>query len=53
MGLEITGLLPGRLLHATGLSRSAGVSLPRFWGTLTTWLIIPGLGVGNIYRALT
>ena len=47
------GLLLGRLLHAIGLTKSAGVSLPRFWGTVITWIILLGLGVGNMFRALT
>lgn len=42
-------LLAGRVLHAVGLSRSAGVSFGRFWGILLTWaalLSMAGIGVG-------
>lgn len=51
--LELSGSLPswllhglglmlviGRILHALGLSRSAGTSKGRFVGTLLTWLMI-------------
>ncbi|HQS11397.1 MAG TPA: MAPEG family protein [Xanthobacteraceae bacterium] len=37
-------LLLARLLHAVGLSGSAGVSFGRFWGTLLTWLVLLVLG---------
>jgi len=33
-------LIVGRLLHAWGLSQTAGVSKGRFIGTLMTWLMI-------------
>jgi len=39
------GLLVARVLHAIGLSASAGVSFGRFWGTLITWCILLALGV--------
>ena len=38
-------LILGRVLHALGLSRSAGVSFGRYWGTLLTWLVMLGLSV--------
>lgn len=51
--LELSGALPGavlhalgialilgRVLHAWGLSRTAGVSRGRFIGTLLTWLML-------------
>ncbi len=38
-------LLLGRLLHAYGLSRSAGRTLGRLWGTALTWLVIITLAV--------
>jgi hypothetical protein len=38
------GLLLARLLHAVGLSGSAGVSFGRFWGILLTWAILLVLG---------
>ncbi|TVS13713.1 MAG: hypothetical protein EA419_01110 [Wenzhouxiangella sp.] len=70
--LEISGLLPalvvhglgamlvvGRILHAAGLSRSAGTSKGRFVGTLLTWLMIlvsallaVGLAVGSMVGRL-
>jgi hypothetical protein len=28
------------VLHAVGLSGSAGVSFGRFWGTLGTWILL-------------
>ncbi|NVK21368.1 MAG: MAPEG family protein [Kangiellaceae bacterium] len=33
-------LLFGRILHAYGLGRSAGVSFGRYYGTIFTWLAI-------------
>lgn len=48
-------LLLGRVLHAVGLSRSAGVSFGRFWGILLTWaalLLMAGMGVGMSLRWL-
>ena len=38
------GLLLARVLHAVGLSGSAGVSFGRFWGILLTWAILLVLG---------
>ena len=38
------GLFIARVLHAVGLSGSAGTSFGRFWGTLVTWLILLALG---------
>lgn len=38
------GLLVARVLHAAGLSGSAGVSFGRFWGILLTWTILLVLG---------
>ena len=34
------GLLLARVLHAVGLSGSAGVSFGRFWGILLTWALL-------------
>ncbi len=42
-------LLLARVLHAAGLSRHAGYSFGRFWGTVLTWLALlamSGMGVG-------
>lgn len=38
-------LVLARLLHAWGLSMSAGLSTGRFWGVLLTWLTIFGLSL--------
>lgn len=66
--LELSGPLPawllhvlgvmlviGRILHAVGLSRSAGTSSGRFVGTLLTWLMIlvagllaVGIAIGGV-----
>ncbi len=40
-----TLLVIARLLHAWGLSGSSGKSFGRFWGALTTFLIIVGLAL--------
>lgn len=34
------GLVLARVLHAVGLSGSAGTSVGRFWGTLGTWILL-------------
>ncbi|TZF90140.1 MAPEG family protein [Cognatilysobacter lacus] len=44
-------LLVARVLHAIGLSGSAGVSFGRFWGTLLTWCVILAASVIAIVRA--
>lgn len=43
------GLLLARLLHAAGLSGSAGVSFGRFWGILLTWTVLLALGAQLIW----
>ncbi len=45
-------LTVGRVLHAVGLSRSAGTSLARLLGTIFTWLVLLVGGVGLIYVSL-
>jgi uncharacterized membrane protein YecN with MAPEG domain len=52
MTLHIIGVLAviARVLHAFGLSRSAGVSVGRLYGTALTWIIIMTLSALNIYR---
>ncbi len=68
-GLALTGAAPiwalhalgaalviGRVLHAVGLSRSAGASAARVWGTLLTWMVLllaagAALGTG-VYNLL-
>lgn len=46
-------LVVGRVLHAFGLSRSAGASAARVWGTVLTWLVLligagAALGAGAV-----
>lgn len=41
-------LLIGRIFHAVGLSKSAGTSLPRVIGTLTTFIVLLSLTAANI-----
>lgn len=43
-----TALIVGRFLHAFGLSRHIGISFGRFWGTITTLVVIVGLAVANL-----
>ncbi|MBT8144593.1 MAG: MAPEG family protein [Gammaproteobacteria bacterium] len=43
-------LVVARLLHAFGLSRSAGTSPGRFVGTATTWIVIAILALVNLYH---
>ena len=53
--LHIIGTLAviSRLLHATGLSKSAGTTFGRFVGTLLTWIITLVLAGLNIYHFVT
>ncbi len=44
-------LVASRLLHAWGLSNSAGRSFGRFYGTAGTWLVIIGLSIWLLYSA--
>lgn len=58
LGREWVALLGGvlfvaRVLHAIGLSRSAGVSFGRMWGTLGTWSVILAASCIAIARAAT
>jgi len=43
------GLVIGRVLHAYGLGKTAGVSKGRFIGIILTWLVILVLSAANIY----
>lgn len=45
-------LVIARLLHAFGLSRSAGTSVGRFIGTALTWVVLLTASIGNIYILL-
>ena len=55
MVLHIIGAVAviGRILHATGLSKSAGTTFGRFVGTLLTWTITLVLAGLNIYHYFT
>lgn len=44
-------LFIGRILHALGLDKSAGTSIPRFIGMILTFLTILGASVINIASA--
>ncbi|PKL96614.1 MAG: hypothetical protein CVV18_01060 [Gammaproteobacteria bacterium HGW-Gammaproteobacteria-8] len=46
-------LLLGRILHAVGLSRSAGTSLNRVFGTLLTWLVLLSSALIAVFLALS
>lgn len=45
-------LVVARILHAYGLSRSAGVSFGRFYGTLLTWIVILVLSICIIVSSI-
>lgn len=49
--LNINGvaLVLARLLHALGLYRSSGASVPRILGTNITWLVILVLSLWNLF----
>jgi uncharacterized membrane protein YecN with MAPEG domain len=41
----------GRVLHAMGLTRSAGATFGRYWGTVLTWLMILCLSLYLLVRS--
>jgi uncharacterized membrane protein YecN with MAPEG domain len=45
-------LVLGRLLHAWGVSRSAGKSFGRLWGMVLTWLAIIVMAVIALWQAV-
>lgn len=45
-------LLAGRVLHAIGLSASAGTSAGRFYGTLLTWLVLIAMAGAGLWLTL-
>ena len=45
-------LLLARVMHATGLSRHAGYSFGRFWGTVLTMLVLLGMAVAGLWLSL-
>lgn len=48
--LHVVGatLLIGRILHAIGLSKSIGTSMPRIAGTISTFIVLLILAIENI-----
>jgi hypothetical protein len=48
-----SSFLAARVLHALGMTRSAGHSFGRFWGVLITWIVMAGLSIAAIVLALT
>ena len=45
-------LVLGRVLHATGLSRTAGTSNGRLFGTLLTWLAIAAMALVLLWQSV-
>jgi uncharacterized protein len=45
-------LIAARLMHAFGLSRSAGVSTGRFGGIVLTWLVIAAMAILLLWQVL-
>ena len=41
-------LLAARMLHGFGLSRHAGYSFGRFWGTLLTWIVMVAMALAGL-----
>ncbi len=48
-----SALLLGRVLHAMGLTGSAGTSKGRFYGTLLTWIGLVAMAFAGVWLALT
>ena len=47
-----TALLLARVMHAVGLSRHAGYSIGRFWGTVLTVLVLLAMAIAGLWLAL-
>ena len=47
-----TALLLARVMHAIGLSRHAGYSIGRFWGTVLTVLVLLAMAIAGLWLAL-
>lgn len=45
-------LLLARVLHAWGLSLSAGRSFGRYWGTALTWMVLMAMAIAAVWMAL-
>lgn len=54
MSVHLAGasLFVGRALHAVGMSRTTGVSLPRALGMVFTWLFLIGAAVTLIFHSV-
>ncbi|WP_159016231.1 MAPEG family protein [Cognatiluteimonas profundi] len=47
-----SALLLGRVMHAIGLSSTAGRSPGRLWGTVLTWLAMLAMALSGLWLAL-
>ncbi|MCR5873357.1 MAPEG family protein [Phenylobacterium sp. J426] len=45
-------LFVGRVMHAVGISRSGGATLPRALGTLATWIAYVAVGAALLFYAI-
>ncbi|MDZ4371494.1 MAG: MAPEG family protein [Phenylobacterium sp.] len=45
-------LFAGRVMHAVGLSRSTGTSIPRAAGALATWISMIAIAAGLLFYAI-
>lgn len=45
-------LLLGRVMHASGMSRRAGYSFGRFWGTALTWGVLLAMALAGSWLSL-
>ena len=45
-------LLVARMLHGFGLSRHAGYSFGRFWGTLLTWIVMVAMALAGLLLSI-
>ncbi len=45
-------LFVGRVMHAVGISRSSGATLPRALGTLGTWIAYVAVGAALLFYAI-
>lgn len=45
-------LLVARMLHGFGLSRHAGYSFGRFWGTLLTWIVLVAMALAGLLLSI-
>ena len=45
-------LLLGRVMHAVGMSRRAGYSFGRFWGTAITWSVLLAMALAGSWLSV-